>query len=177
MATSFRKLFNHVAETDCIARIFRRKLERENRVGDSVPVSRYSTRVPCKRDSDQRREREKFSAGSWNVVRTDVTRTANYLRMFRLRRVSRSLPICIIIGRTFNAGDQIAVRICGNNRGQHVLGPIFPRRKSIRIFTKFRLSRFSLFGELRSFLSLCFFFFKFRKIPLWGSFLFFFFFC
>ena len=94
----------YVAETNCIARIFRRELERETGHGNFVPVSRYSTRVPCKRDSDQTREREKFSAGSWNVVRTDVTRTANYLRMFRLRRVSRSLPICIIIGRTFNAG-------------------------------------------------------------------------
>lgn len=60
---------------------------------------RYSSRVRCKRDSGQGRGREKFSAGSWNVVRTDVTRTANYLRMFQLGRVGRFVPICIIIAR------------------------------------------------------------------------------
>lgn len=65
------------------------------------PSPRYSGRVRRKRDSDQ--GREKFSTGSWNVVRTDVTRTANYLRMFQPGRVGRFLPICIIIARTFES--------------------------------------------------------------------------
>lgn len=78
--------------------------------GTPVPVappllpSRYSGRVRCKRDSGQGRRREKFSTGSWNVVRTDVTRTENYLKMFQLGRGGRFVPICIIIARTFNTG-------------------------------------------------------------------------
>lgn len=78
--------------------------------GTPVPVappllpSRYSGRVRCKRDSGQGRRQEKFSTGSWNVVRTDVTRTENYLKMFQLGRGGRFVPICIIIARTFNTG-------------------------------------------------------------------------
>lgn len=99
----FRKFFS--ASTDCVARIFCGNLQGRRRsswrrLSLSPPLPpRYSSRVRCKRDSGQGRGREKFSAGSWNVVRTDVTRTANYLRMFQLGRVGRFVPICIIIAR------------------------------------------------------------------------------
>lgn len=88
----FRKFFS--ASTDCVARVFRGNLQRRrsswNACPCCLPLPRYSGRVRCKRDSGQGRRREKFSAGSWNVVRTDVTRTANYLKMFQLGRVNSS---------------------------------------------------------------------------------------
>lgn len=90
----FRKFFS--ASTDCVARVFRGNLQRRRSSWNAcpcclpLPAPRYSGRVRCKRDSGQGRRREKFSAGSWNVVRTDVTRTANYLKMFQPGRVNSS---------------------------------------------------------------------------------------